>query len=121
MFRLSSLGRCGLVAAMTLVAGFAPAAEPAFPWLRAAPPLPKPAGDVIRVANVDELFAAAERVAPGGTILVADGQYFLPRYFELHTDNVTLRSESGRRGEGRAGRGPQPAWANWSASPAAPA
>ncbi|MCS6859317.1 MAG: right-handed parallel beta-helix repeat-containing protein [Abditibacteriales bacterium] len=67
------------------------------PWFPQAPPLPPPAGAVIRVSNVEELFAAAEKVQPGGTILLADGHYFLPRYFEIKTDNVTLRSESGCR------------------------
>lgn len=73
------------------------AGPPAFPWMPQAPPLPPPQGPVIRVSTVDELFAAAEKVPPGGTILLADGHYLLPRYFELHTDGVTLRSVSGRR------------------------
>ena len=34
---------------------------------------------------------------PGGTILLADGVYAMPRYFELHTNDVTLRSERGQR------------------------
>ncbi|HSI34012.1 MAG: right-handed parallel beta-helix repeat-containing protein [Phycisphaerae bacterium] len=66
-------------------------------WLPKAPPLPRPTGPVIRVATVDELFRAADAVKPGGTILVADGHYAMPRYFELRTDRVTLRGESGRR------------------------
>jgi lysophospholipase L1-like esterase len=66
-------------------------------WFPKAPPLPPPTGEVIRVKNVDELFAAAEKVKPGGTILLADGHYFMPRYFEIKTDHVTLRSESGNR------------------------
>ena len=66
-------------------------------WFPKAPPLPPPMGEVIRVKNVEELFAAAEKVKPGGTILLADGHYFMPRYFEIKTDNVTLRSESGNR------------------------
>ncbi len=70
---------------------------PSFAWLPKAPPLPPPQGPVLRVSTVEELFAAAEKVPPGGTILLADGHYFLPRYFELHTDGVTLRSASGRR------------------------
>ena len=82
---------------------------PVQPWFAKAPPLAKPTGPVIRVASVDELYAAAEDIQPGGTILVADGHYRLPRYFELRTDNVTLRSESGQRdnvvldGQGRLG------------------
>ncbi|MHB1035877.1 MAG: GDSL-type esterase/lipase family protein [Pirellulales bacterium] len=60
-----------------------------------APPLPPPPGDAIRVSTVDELFRAAEQVKPGGTILLSDGHYMMPRYFEIHTDNVTLRGSSG--------------------------
>lgn len=70
---------------------------PSLRWVPKAPPLPPPQGPVIRVRTVDELFSAAERVSPGGTILMADGHYLLPRYFELHTDGVTLRSASGQR------------------------
>ncbi len=78
--------------------GFTPfAAEtPDWPsWLPEAPPLPEPEGPVIDVATVDELFQAAEDVAPGGTIRIADGHYMMPRYFEITTDSVTLRSASG--------------------------
>jgi hypothetical protein len=67
------------------------------PWFPKAPPLPPPTGEVIRVANPDELFAAALRVKPGGAILIADGHYLMPRYLEIRTDRVTLRSESGHR------------------------
>jgi len=74
-----------------------PARLPDFSWLPKAPPLPPPAGQVIRVATVDGLFRAADVVRPGGTILLEDGHYMMPRYFELRTDNVTLRSASGRR------------------------
>ncbi|QDT02378.1 hypothetical protein K227x_07540 [Rubripirellula lacrimiformis] len=66
-------------------------------WLPTAPALPPPTGQVIRVSSVDALFRAANEVRPGGTILLADGHYMMPRYFELRTDNVTLRSESGSR------------------------
>jgi len=72
-------------------------AAPSLPWFPKAPPLPKPAGQVIRVATVEQLFKAAEEVRPGSTILVADGHYMMPRYFDLHTDNVALRGESGDR------------------------
>lgn len=70
---------------------------PAQPWFPRAPALPPPSGPVIRASNVEELFRAADTVQPGGTILLADGLYRMPRYFELRTDNVTLRGESGRR------------------------
>lgn len=66
-------------------------------WFPKPQPLPDPTGQVIRVANVDQLFRAAAEVQPGGTILLADGHYMMPRYFDLHTDNVTLRGASGRR------------------------
>lgn len=67
-------------------------------WHRAAPPLPSPTGQVIRVNNVEQLYQAAERqIKPGGTILLADGVYQMPRYFNLGTDRVTLRSASGNR------------------------
>ena len=79
----------------------APAADPIGPpqqaWFPKAPPLPKPRGDVIRVTTVDQLFQAARDVKPGGTILLADGHYMMPRYFDLRTDNVTIRGASGRR------------------------
>jgi hypothetical protein len=77
-------------------AGQTPLDPPRRDWFPQAPPLPDPEGPVIRVATVDELFRAADAVEPGGTILVADGHYPMPRYFELRTDRVTLRSESGR-------------------------
>jgi len=74
-----------------------PVDPPSHAWFPKAPPLPEPAGQVIRVTNVDELFRAADEVGPDGTILLADGHYKMPRYFDLHTDNVTLRGASGRR------------------------
>jgi hypothetical protein len=67
------------------------------PWYPKAPPLPAPRGQVLRAATVDQLFRAVESVKPGGTILLADGHYAMPRYLDLHTDGITLRGESGRR------------------------
>jgi hypothetical protein len=67
------------------------------PWFPKAPSLPKPSGEVIQVKTVNELFQAAKNVAPGGAILLADGHYMMPRYFEITTDNVALRSASGDR------------------------
>ncbi|MCR4411412.1 MAG: right-handed parallel beta-helix repeat-containing protein [Thermoguttaceae bacterium] len=86
----------GLLPLASEAAG-ASAGPPALAWLPKASPLPAPAGQIIRVSTVDELFAAAEKVQPGGTILLADGHYAMPRYFEIHTDGVTLRSASGVR------------------------
>ena len=66
------------------------------PWFPRASPLPPPRGEVIRVATADELLAAVDRLSPGGTILVADGRYKLPRpvVLDLKT-NITLRGASG--------------------------
>ena len=75
----------------------ASASPPDFSWLPPAPKLPPPAGAVLRVATVDEFFRAADAIQSGGTILLADGHYMMPRYFELRTDGVTLRSASGDR------------------------
>ncbi len=77
--------------------GCAAMSQPSEPWFPVAPPLPAPEGDVIRVSTVDELFQASADVKPGGTILIADGHYMMPRYFEISTDDVTMRSESGDR------------------------
>ena len=68
-------------------------------WFAKAPPLPPPQGEAIRVATSDELLAAADRVAPGGTILLTDGHYKLPRVMVLRQKkNVTIRSISGEPG-----------------------
>ena len=42
-------------------------------WFPKAPALPAPSGEVVNVANVAQLYQAAKSVAPGGTILMADG------------------------------------------------
>lgn len=74
-----------------------PITPPQEPWFPKAPPLPQPTGQVIRAASVDALFRAARQIEPGGTILLAEGHYMMPRYFELRTAGVTLRGASGRR------------------------
>ena len=66
-------------------------------WFPKAPALPAPSGEVVNVANVAQLYQAAKTVAPGGTILMADGHYKMPRFFEITTDRITLRSASGDR------------------------
>lgn len=88
---------CVLLAAGATALSAPPAGAPRFSWLPKAPPLAEHTGQVIRVATVEELFRASRDVKPGGTILLADGHYMMPRYFELHTDNVTMRSASGER------------------------
>ena len=65
-------------------------------WLLKAPPLPPPTGKMIRVGTVEELSAAVEKVGPGGTILLADGFYLLPRAILLQNKKgITLRGASG--------------------------
>ncbi len=65
-------------------------------WFPEAAPLPPPQGQVIRVTTVDELFAAVERVQPGGTILLADGDYKVPRVIVLEgKKDITIRSAAG--------------------------
>lgn len=66
-------------------------------WFPQAPPLPVPQVEVIRVATVEELLAAMARVKPGGTVLIADGHYWLRRCLRLRTDRITLRGETGDR------------------------
>ena len=55
----------------------------------------------------------------GGTILLADGRYMMPRYLGITTDNVTLRSESGDRDKVILDGAVEPRTGNWSGSPAA--
>jgi len=65
-------------------------------WFSQAPPLPTPQGKVWRASTAEELLQAVERVEPGGTILLADGHYRLPRVIVLQgKKNLTLRSASG--------------------------
>lgn len=66
-------------------------------WFPQAPPLPSPQGHVVKVSTVEELLKAIEEAQAGQTILVADGHYLMPRYAEIHADNVTLRGASGHR------------------------
>ena len=96
MLSLEPPARAALVTALLFLAAPVDAA-PQISRLPRAPKLPPPEGQVIRVSTVAQLFQAASDVRPGGTILVADGHYMMPRYFELRTDDVTLRSQSGDR------------------------
>jgi hypothetical protein len=66
------------------------------PWFPKAPPLPAPGGEIIRVATADELLSAVDRIGAGGTILVADGHYKLPRVIVLQgKTNIAIRSAAG--------------------------
>lgn len=86
-----------ILACILLAGGNLVASPPEAAWFPMAPPLPRPAGEVIDVATVEELFRAVESVRPGGTILLADGEYRLPSVLTLAAEGVTLRSRSGDR------------------------
>ena len=47
--------------------------------------------------SVDDLFDAVRRAKPGATILLADGEYRLPRMLDIAVPGVTLRARSGNR------------------------
>jgi len=100
MRRLTGVALCATVL-LSLPPAPAPAEVPAEllsqPWYPKAPPLPKPTGEVLRVKNAGELMRACQTVKAGGTILIADGHYILPREVRITKDNVTVRSESGDR------------------------
>ena len=63
---------------------------------RQAPPLPKPAGGVVRVANVTALRKAVAEARAGATILLADGRYPVDELL-VTQDGLTIRGESGDR------------------------
>lgn len=72
-----------------------PATQPIPAWFPKAPPLPAPAGNVLPVANVEELFAAVNRAKPTETVLLADGQYIFSRPLVFdRKNNITIRSAS---------------------------
>lgn len=65
-------------------------------WFPKAPPWPPATGEVLRVSTSAELFAAVERLLQGGTILLADGHYQLPRPIVLdQKKDIAFRSASG--------------------------
>jgi lysophospholipase L1-like esterase len=67
-------------------------------FVRQAPPLPPPAGDVVRVATVAELIAAANALKTGQTILVAPGVYAMPQLLPIqNADDVAIRGAGGDR------------------------
>jgi len=70
-------------------------AAPIPAWFAKAPRLPAPQVEVIRVGTADELLAAVDRVGQGGTILLSDGEYKVPRVIVLdRKKKVTMRSAS---------------------------
>jgi hypothetical protein len=97
MMRIATYWLCGLALLWATCARATASADLAIPaWFPKAPPLPPPKGEVIRAATADELLAAADRLGPGGTILLADGRYKLPRTLILNEKkNVAIRGASG--------------------------
>ena len=89
-FLLIVIGACSGV---ELVADSVP---PVPPWMKKALPLPAPQGETIHVSSINELLTACDQIRPGGTILVADGHYRLPRVIVVtgkrkHRDTECLR------------------------------
>jgi hypothetical protein len=73
-----------------------PMSQPVPSWFPTAVPLPPPQGEVVRAATAEDLLAAVDRVGPGGTILLTDGRYKLPRVVVLQgKKGITIRSASG--------------------------
>ncbi len=65
-------------------------------WFPKAPPLAPPQAEVIRIQTVDDLFSAVEHIGAGGTILLGEGRYRLPRVIILREKkNITIRSAAG--------------------------
>ena len=92
-----AIGRFIFGASLLALAAGAANAPPERSWFPHAPALPPANAEIIQVADVETLFAAARRVAPGGTIVVAEGEYGIDRPLVIATDNVTLRGASGHR------------------------
>lgn len=65
-------------------------------WFPKAPPLASPRGDSINVQTVEQLLHAVERINTGGTVLIAEGHYRLPRTMVLREKrNICIRSMTG--------------------------
>ena len=67
------------------------------PWWPKASPLPQPAGKVIRVSTVDNLYKVTRGLEEGTTVLIADGVYQMPAKLEIAGNRVALRGASGDR------------------------
>jgi len=66
-------------------------------WWPKASPLPQPAGKVIQVSTVDELYRATRGLEEGATVFLADGIYQMPAKLEISGNDVSLRGASGDR------------------------
>jgi len=86
---------CGILCATGLLRAGQADPSPVPVWFPRAVPLAPPSGEVISVATVKELFTAVDNIGQGGTILLAEGHYRLPRVLRLSgKQNLTLRSAS---------------------------
>ena len=80
-----------------------PAVAEALLALKAAPPLPAPKGDIVRVRNTAELEQAVKAIKSGQTVLLAAGEYRLAHDLVLGVGSseplrdITFRGETGRR------------------------
>ena len=108
----SAAGRCLLAAALTILLGVAaPPPDLASSRLQAqgllsvsttvtpaAPPLPAPGGNVVRVSSVAALQAAVQALSSNTTIVIAPGTYPLTSTLWVNgtLSNVTIRGESDR-------------------------
>jgi hypothetical protein len=64
-------------------------------WYPKAPALPSPTGGVVKVNTAEQIYDAAGKLVPGGTILLADGKYGMSRSLILRGRDISLRGESG--------------------------
>ena len=88
-------GEGGKGAAKTRPSG-APTAAEVLKLAPKAPPLPKPTGKVVRVADVAALRKAVAQAEEGTTILLADGRYRVQDLW-VRQSRLTIRGESGDR------------------------
>jgi hypothetical protein len=73
-----------------------PPGQSVLKWLPTAPPLAPPRGEVIRVTTAHGFLQAVENIGPGGTILLAEGYYKLPRTVVLTgKKSIAIRSAAG--------------------------
>lgn len=63
------------------------------------PPLPAPSGPTITVSSEAALRDQAYQAAPGTTILISPGTYYLNGVVQVVHDHITLRSSSGNRAD----------------------
>jgi hypothetical protein len=95
MIQPASVMRLGLVSVLGAV-GYCGASTTTLDWLPKAPALPAPKGQIIRVQTTEQLVRSVELLQNGQTLLVADGEYRLPRVLVLAgKTNVVIRGASG--------------------------